>query len=143
MPRISPERWRVLSPYLDQALEISADGRADWLAALSARDSGLATDLGAILAQHQTVHDEGENTQRHDDERERQDFCDRPNRRVDHAEDQRHAEERQKVTVERHTPYQLGRHPQCARIDEQSDEKSHEAPRSVRIYCRPVLRRSP
>src|SRR5262245_57256386 len=35
-----------------------------------------------------------------------------------------------------------GRHPQRARIDEQSDEKSHEAPRSVRIYCRPVLRRS-
>ena len=57
MPRISPERWRVLSPYLDQALEISAEGRAAWLASISARDSALATELGALLAGHQTVHD--------------------------------------------------------------------------------------
>ena len=60
MPRISPDRWRVLSPYLDQALEISADERGGW----------LAVDLGqglvarqptssAILVEHQTVHDSG------------------------------------------------------------------------------------
>ena len=59
MPRISPERWRVLSPYLDQALEISAEGRAAWLASISVRDAALATELGAILAGHQTVHDSG------------------------------------------------------------------------------------
>jgi eukaryotic-like serine/threonine-protein kinase len=59
MPRISPERWRVLSPYLDQALEISAEGRAAWLASISARDSALASELSAILSSHQTVHDSG------------------------------------------------------------------------------------
>jgi serine/threonine-protein kinase len=59
MPRISPDRWRVLSPYLDQALEISAEGRADWLASISARDSALASELSAILSSHQTVHDSG------------------------------------------------------------------------------------
>ena len=32
MPPISPDRWRALSPYLDEALEIAADERAAWLA---------------------------------------------------------------------------------------------------------------
>jgi serine/threonine protein kinase/tetratricopeptide (TPR) repeat protein len=59
MPRISPERWRVLSPYLDQALEVSAEGRAAWLASISARDATLASELSAILSAHQTVHDSG------------------------------------------------------------------------------------
>jgi serine/threonine-protein kinase len=59
MARISPDRWRVLSPYLDEALEISADGRADWLASISTRDAALATELGAILGQHQAVHESG------------------------------------------------------------------------------------
>ena len=57
MPRISPERWRVLSPYLDQALDISPDGRSAWLADLSAKDPALAGELRAILSQHQTVSD--------------------------------------------------------------------------------------
>jgi eukaryotic-like serine/threonine-protein kinase len=57
MPPINPERWRVLSPYLDQALEIAADDRAAWLGALSARDAALASDLGSILAQHDTVRE--------------------------------------------------------------------------------------
>src|SRR5687768_16744930 len=59
MARISPDRWRVLSPYLDEALDISADGRADWLASMSARDAALGTDLRAILDQHQALHDSG------------------------------------------------------------------------------------
>src|SRR5687767_11572207 len=59
MPRISPDRWRVLSPYLDEALDIPADGRAAWLASLSAKDAALAAELRGILAQHQNVHDSG------------------------------------------------------------------------------------
>ena len=55
MPPINPERWRVLSPFLDQALEIAADDRAAWLATLSARDASLAADLAAILAQQDRV----------------------------------------------------------------------------------------
>ena len=57
MPPINPERWRVLSPYLDQALEIAADDRAAWLGALSIRDAALAADLGSILAQQDRVRD--------------------------------------------------------------------------------------
>jgi eukaryotic-like serine/threonine-protein kinase len=59
MPPISPDRWRVLSPYLDEALEIDAAGQGAWLDAISARDPGLADDLRSILARHQAVHDSG------------------------------------------------------------------------------------
>ena len=57
MPRISPDRWRVLSPYLDEALDIPAEGRGAWLASISAKDASLAAELRGILAQHQIVHD--------------------------------------------------------------------------------------
>ena len=57
MPPINPDRWRVLSPYLDEALEIAATERAAWLATLSARDAALAADLRTLLGQHQTVHE--------------------------------------------------------------------------------------
>ena len=57
MPPINPDRWRVLSPYLDEALEIAANERAAWLATLSARDAALAADLRTLLGQHQTVHE--------------------------------------------------------------------------------------
>ncbi len=55
MPPINPERWRVLSPYLDQALDIAADARPGWLDALSARDAALAADLRSILSQQEQV----------------------------------------------------------------------------------------
>jgi serine/threonine protein kinase/tetratricopeptide (TPR) repeat protein len=57
MPSINPDRWRVLSPYIDEALDVVPDDRPAWLAALAARDSALAADLHAILARHQAVHD--------------------------------------------------------------------------------------
>jgi serine/threonine protein kinase/Tfp pilus assembly protein PilF len=59
MPPISPERWRALSPYLDEALEIETADRAAWLASISARDPALADDLRSILAGHKAVHDSG------------------------------------------------------------------------------------
>lgn len=55
MPHVSPERWRVLSPYLDEALEIPADGRAAWLASIQARDTVLAADLRALLETQQAL----------------------------------------------------------------------------------------
>ena len=42
MPHVSPERWLVLSPYLDEALEIPAADRTAWLASIQARDMALA-----------------------------------------------------------------------------------------------------
>ncbi len=55
MPHVSPERWRVLSPYLDEALEIPAADRTAWLASIQARDISLAADLRAMLEEHQTL----------------------------------------------------------------------------------------
>ena len=57
MPALSADRWRTVSPYLDQALEMAADQRASWLASIRARDAALAADLGALLADHVEVHE--------------------------------------------------------------------------------------
>ena len=57
MPPFNADRWRVLSPYLDEALEIAPDERGDWLASIAARDAALADDLRSMLAQHRTVHE--------------------------------------------------------------------------------------
>src|SRR4029453_6417539 len=57
MPPFNADRWRVLSPYLDEALEIAPDEPADWLASIAARDAALADDLRSMLAQHRTVHE--------------------------------------------------------------------------------------
>jgi hypothetical protein len=57
MAALSPERWRVLSPYLDEALEIATEDRAAWLASIFARDASLATELKTLLAEHDIIHD--------------------------------------------------------------------------------------
>ncbi|PWT79429.1 MAG: hypothetical protein C5B57_13965, partial [Blastocatellia bacterium] len=57
MPPIDPDRWRVLSPYLDVALEIAVDQRDAWLASIDAQDPALASELHTILAQHQVVNE--------------------------------------------------------------------------------------
>lgn len=55
-PRLSADRWRALSPLLDEALDIASDRRPAWLASLSTRDASLADDLRRLLAEHDTVH---------------------------------------------------------------------------------------
>ena len=54
---INPDRWRVLSPYLDEALEIAVEDRAAWLAGIAARDASLAADLRRMLVQHRLVRE--------------------------------------------------------------------------------------
>ena len=44
------DRWRELSPLLDQALELGDDERAVWLVELRARSPRLAAELTALLA---------------------------------------------------------------------------------------------
>ena len=56
MPAIPPDRWRALSPYLDEALEIPTSDRATWLASIRLQDSALASDLQMMLAEHDVVH---------------------------------------------------------------------------------------
>ncbi len=52
---LSPDRWRVLSPYLDDALAMTDERRAAWLAAISAGDAALAAELQSLLAEHESV----------------------------------------------------------------------------------------
>src|SRR5262245_14880257 len=49
MPTMDRQRWQVLSPYLDQALDLSTGDRPAWLAELATRDAGLAAELRALL----------------------------------------------------------------------------------------------
>lgn len=58
MPPISPDRWRLLSPYLDEGLELEPDRRSAWLATIAARDAALAAELRSMLAEHTLVHQE-------------------------------------------------------------------------------------
>ena len=55
MQRLTPERWRVVSPWLDEALEITRERRADWLATVETRDPALASDLRILLRQHDDI----------------------------------------------------------------------------------------
>ncbi|HWW95710.1 MAG TPA: serine/threonine-protein kinase [Vicinamibacteria bacterium] len=59
MPRLSGERWQVVSPYLDRALEMAADERAAWLESLRAEDSTLVADLVALLEERSRLSQEG------------------------------------------------------------------------------------
>ena len=57
MPLLSPDRWRAVSPYLDEALETATEDRAAWLASIRARDARLAADLRALLEEHEALHE--------------------------------------------------------------------------------------
>jgi len=57
MPPLSAERWRVLSPYLDEALDMPTRDRGAWLAAIFARDAALAGDLQKLLAEQHLIQE--------------------------------------------------------------------------------------
>jgi hypothetical protein len=59
MTALGPDRWRAVSPYLNEALEIASDERAAWLASIHARDAALADDLRTLLADHAALHESG------------------------------------------------------------------------------------
>jgi serine/threonine-protein kinase len=59
MPALDPEVWRRLSPYLDQALDLSETARAEWLADIRSRDSALSEQLEALLQAHESIGREG------------------------------------------------------------------------------------
>ncbi|HEX7959273.1 MAG TPA: serine/threonine-protein kinase [Terriglobales bacterium] len=59
MSQLSPEQWRILSPYLDEALTLSGEARVAWMEDLRARDSLLATQLETLLVEHQAARREG------------------------------------------------------------------------------------
>jgi serine/threonine protein kinase/tetratricopeptide (TPR) repeat protein len=57
MPALSPDRWRTVSPYLDEALELAPEERAAWLASIRARDAALAADLRLLIEEHAALHE--------------------------------------------------------------------------------------
>ena len=59
MSSVTPDRWRALSPYLDEALDLEGEARAAWLASLAARDAMLAADLRSLLDDHDAANDAG------------------------------------------------------------------------------------
>jgi serine/threonine-protein kinase len=56
---LSPERWRVMSPYLDRALELEGEARDAFLDALHADDASLAADLQNLLDSHHSLNEQG------------------------------------------------------------------------------------
>jgi serine/threonine-protein kinase len=56
--RLSQERWRVVSPHLDRALELTGDQRASWLASLRVEDASLAADIEGLLEEHAALEQE-------------------------------------------------------------------------------------
>jgi serine/threonine-protein kinase len=59
MTTLDPESWRRVSPYLDQALDLSAPDRAQWLAELRTRDAALADELSTLLREHEGLERSG------------------------------------------------------------------------------------
>lgn len=55
MPRLDPEEWKKVSPYLDQVLGFSETERADWLAALREKNPTLAELLQSFLDEHDSL----------------------------------------------------------------------------------------
>ena len=50
MPVMDRDRWRVLAPLLDQALELSQPERSSWLETLRSSDPSLAAELTSLLS---------------------------------------------------------------------------------------------
>lgn len=59
MPILNPEQWRMLSPYLDEALEMTDTERAAWLDSLRVENPVLAHELETILDEHRALSAEG------------------------------------------------------------------------------------
>src|SRR5580658_9898275 len=59
MRTLSPERWQIISPYLDQALAMTGDAQAAWLLSLRQQDPELAAELAALLGEHRMLVEEG------------------------------------------------------------------------------------
>jgi serine/threonine-protein kinase len=56
---LSPERWSVISPLLDEALDLAGEERPAWLASLRARDPALADEVESLLGDHGVLQQEG------------------------------------------------------------------------------------
>jgi serine/threonine protein kinase/tetratricopeptide (TPR) repeat protein len=56
---VDNERWQVVSPLLDVALELSADERVEWLASLRDKDPALALEIDGLLEEARALDSKG------------------------------------------------------------------------------------
>jgi serine/threonine-protein kinase len=59
MARIEDGRWRVLSPWLDRALDLPPAERAEWLESLARSDAALAAELAELLSESDALEERG------------------------------------------------------------------------------------
>ena len=59
MSTLTPEQWRILGPYLDQALTLSGEERVRWLESLHAENPVLAGQVQELLDCDRAAEDEG------------------------------------------------------------------------------------
>src|SRR6266705_2405785 len=59
MSKLSPNQWQVLSPHLDEALEMTDDQRLIWLSSLQNENPTLAYQLEILLREHRLLSEEG------------------------------------------------------------------------------------
>ena len=52
------ERWRLVSPHLDQVLELSGEARQRYLTDLAGEDPALAADVELLLGEERALRDE-------------------------------------------------------------------------------------
>jgi tetratricopeptide (TPR) repeat protein len=58
MAAVDPERWQLVEPYLDQALDLPAEARQDFVARLSLEHPQIALELQGLLAESAAAHRE-------------------------------------------------------------------------------------
>ena len=59
MTILTPDQWRALSPYLDEALGMTDEERSIWLSSVRTQDSALADQLEMLFCEHRALTDEG------------------------------------------------------------------------------------
>ena len=59
MSALNPDRWRALSPHLDEALGMTDEELSIWLSGLRAQDASLADELQFLLDRHRALASEG------------------------------------------------------------------------------------
>jgi serine/threonine protein kinase/tetratricopeptide (TPR) repeat protein len=52
MSTLSPEQWLALRPYIEQALDMTDEARATWLASIHTQDPALGEQLASLLEEH-------------------------------------------------------------------------------------------
>jgi hypothetical protein len=58
MSKLTPDEWRKVSPYLDEALEMVPGERDAWLLSLTQKDARLASLVQALLDEQRKLKQE-------------------------------------------------------------------------------------